>query len=833
MKIELKDFQQTYVGKLLDEARFARFEVANGGKPQALVLASPTGSGKTMIATAFIERLIAGVDEHPPDPEATFLWISYQPDLNEQTRRKMIETSSLLGSDELTIVGSDFKAERFAPGKVHFVNAQKLGRDKQLVTSGDKGSATFWDTIRNTAEHARESFWVIIDEAHKGMQGEGAGAESIMQKFLLGSKGEIPPVDLVLGISATPQRFDKLLAAPAAKGKPERNRRPVTVPPEEVRESGLLKDRVTLHHPEQAGAPAEMTLLAEAAGMLARFDEEWAAYSAATDQPGVHPLLVVQVVDAKAKQPSGTDLAAVRAAIEERIGELDPKQIAHAFQEGAPIEAGGRSIRYVRPADIEADTELRVVLFKQSLNTGWDCPRAEVMMSFRRAVDRTHIAQLIGRMVRTPLARRIESTEFLNSVCLYLPRFDAKAVQDVVAYLTDPESEDSVPIEVVPAAEIVELDRIDAPSLVDGYQALPSFTIPRPRSWTNRRRLLKLGRALAHDGIDQAADDEAQEFILAALATQHDARRNQKAFKQAVSEKRSLRLRSIDVHYATDATEEHEAEALALTSQSVNAIFDLAGRKLGDGIHLSYFKQRAAADKQQPDEIKLELACLLDDAAALGALEAATADEVKRLMGAHRDARKALPPDRREAYAEILGRSREPERIELALPQSIQIRKGSGSLARHLFVDAEGGYPGTLNTWEKRVIEAELARADVIGWLRNVDRKPWALCVPYEYEERRRGLYPDLIVFREDAGGIVVDVLDPHRHDLDDAWVKAKGLARYAVDFGGDHLGRIEAIAVEPDGSIRRIELHEESWRKKVLAVSSNAHLKDIYDQVT
>ena len=46
------------------------------------------------------------------------------------------------------------------------------------------------------------------------------------------------------------------------------------------------------------------------------------------------------------------------------------------------------------------------------------------MMSFRKAIDATLIAQLVGRMVRTPLARRVSSNEFLNRVSLYLPHFD-------------------------------------------------------------------------------------------------------------------------------------------------------------------------------------------------------------------------------------------------------------------------------------------------------------------------------------------------------------------------------------------------------------------------
>ena len=53
------------------------------------------------------------------------------------------------------------------------------------------------------------------------------------------------------------------------------------------------------------------------------------------------------------------------------------------------------------------DRNIKVVFFKENLSTGWDCPRAETMMSFRRATDSTYIAQLLGRMIRTPMQMRI------------------------------------------------------------------------------------------------------------------------------------------------------------------------------------------------------------------------------------------------------------------------------------------------------------------------------------------------------------------------------------------------------------------------------------------
>jgi type III restriction enzyme len=89
VRVELKDFQEEKLGELLRQADLACAELQAGGDPQALVLASPTGSGKTLIATTFMEQLVLGSNGRPPDPEATFLWLSYQPDLNEQTRRKI------------------------------------------------------------------------------------------------------------------------------------------------------------------------------------------------------------------------------------------------------------------------------------------------------------------------------------------------------------------------------------------------------------------------------------------------------------------------------------------------------------------------------------------------------------------------------------------------------------------------------------------------------------------------------------------------------------------------------------------------------------------------
>jgi type III restriction enzyme len=77
---------------------------------------------------------------------------------------------------------------------------------------------------------------------------------------------------------------------------------------------------------------------------------------------------------------------------------------------------------------------------------------AEVMMSFRRSVDATTIAQLVGRMIRAPLARRIESDEALNIVDLFLPHYDTENLESVLSALRNPEAHEGVPSNVTTKA---------------------------------------------------------------------------------------------------------------------------------------------------------------------------------------------------------------------------------------------------------------------------------------------------------------------------------------------------------------------------------------------
>jgi type III restriction enzyme len=149
----------------------------------------------------------------------------------------------------------------------------------------------------------------------------------------------------------------------------------------------------------------------------------------------------------------------VIATIEKETGPIDPAEIAHCFEHDAPLTAHGVLIRKIDPSRIQEETNIKFVLFKMALTTGWDCPRAEVMMSFRTAQDDTLIAQLIGRMVRTPLARRIEGSEILNSVTLYLPHYDKEGLTRVVNHLKQGDPMELPPTDVEDGAKMVTFKR--------------------------------------------------------------------------------------------------------------------------------------------------------------------------------------------------------------------------------------------------------------------------------------------------------------------------------------------------------------------------------------
>ena len=106
----------------------------------------------------------------------------------------------------------------------------------------------------------------------------------------------------------------------------------------------------------------------------------------------------------------------------------------------------------------------------------------------------------------------------------------------------------------------------------------------------------------------------------------------------------------------------------------------------------------------------------------------------------------------------------------------------------------------------RQAIAEEFAKLkDVVGWLRNIEQKPWALAMPYELGGEVRPMYPDFLVVRKENGGLVVDILEPHSPSLSDSYAKAKGLAQFAAKHAMQ-FGRVELIRLA-GSEIKRLDL--------------------------
>ena len=437
MKAELFPFQQKALRDLRVKTAEALGNYNRTHAPQVVSFTAPTGAGKTIIMASLIEDIFFGDESHADQPEAIFLWLSDSPQLNEQSKLKIDGKADRIRLNQtVTITEDSFDQEYFDDGHIYFLNTQKLSKTSNLTKSGDR-NYTIWETLANTARDKSDRFYIIIDEAHRGMQGKEAGrATTIMQKFIKGSDAEgLPPMPVVIGMSATSERFNRLVEGTSSTIHKS------IVTADEVRASGLLKDRIIIVYPEENAHNKDMAILQAAADDWKNKWDHWFQYCQEQHYAHVYPILVVQVLNGTGSKISDTDLDDCLQKIERRTGfRFEEGQVVHTFgQTASAITVNGLSVRYEEPSRIADDRNIRVVFFKENLSTGWDCPRAETMMSFRHANDATYIAQLLGRMVRTPMQSHILVDDVLNDVHLYLPYFDASTVKSVVTELQSAE----------------------------------------------------------------------------------------------------------------------------------------------------------------------------------------------------------------------------------------------------------------------------------------------------------------------------------------------------------------------------------------------------------
>lgn len=853
MKFTLKDYQEEAVREVLVNLKKASRRWREDGDKHAFSLTATTGAGKTVMAAAVFEALFHGDDNYDiePDPGAVVIWFSDDPSLNEQSRFRLLEASDRLSISDLVVVQSTFQREVLEPGKVYFLNTQKLSKssllvrghdpddegiekDGQIRLMPDSRSFTIWDTIQNTIDDPALTLYLVLDEAHRGMRAAtGAGEKTTIVKRLINGSGPVSGIPVVWGISATVERFNAAMTDMTGRATLPN----VVVDSAKVQASGLLKDTIILDVPKEAGQ-FDTVLMRRGTDKLKEISSAWEAYGQQQDDAGtVLPLMVLQVPNA----PDHNDIGRALDTIFTQWPDLPEDAVAHVFGEHSTQTFGRHTVPYISPERVQESTWVRILIAKDAISTGWDCPRAEVMVSFRPARDKTHITQLLGRMVRTPLARRIPGNERLNSVDCLLPFFDEASVKDVAkALMSGGDGGDDLPgrrvlinpVELKPNPSIPE-------PVWDKLLSLPSQSLPK-RHARPVKRLTSLAHELAVDGLLEDAGKAAHaemHKVLDGARARYKAEIETARKSVLTVEGKSLKADLKGGGMSFDDFLEEADYAV------IEDAYRRAGRAISPDLATSYSDYLARSEGDADD---ME-AALIDAHVTIGALgsvpgiretlEAEAEKLANQWLTRFRVDIKNLSDERQDVYRQIREMSANPMDVDLARPtswmQPTTIREANGSetplpsFERHMLCDEHGMFPEDFNSWEGEVVKSELARAGAVAWYRNPSRASQdSLGIIYEDGGEPRIVRPDFVFFvRQDDGTVAADIVDPHGIQFGDAMPKLKGLAQYAERFG-EQYRRIEAVAMIGD-KFRVLDLKEAATRASVSAATT---IKALYE---
>ncbi len=818
------------------------------------------------MAATVIEALLRGSGEFDvqPDPTAVVLWVSKDPALNEQTKARFTTCVDDIAPGDMVLLDKNYTEDSLQTGRVYFINPSKLTKAADFVRHSNARRFTFWEILANTINDPDKTLYMVLDEAHEGMKEPSSTEQTIVQKIITGN-GANPPMPIVLGISATVKRFDEAMDKASGFTRPDN----VTIDPKEVQASGLLKSTLTLDIPDEDGEYMT-SMVRDATKDFVRVCERWDAYCAEQGIEPVLPLLVIQIPNKEAGEKDSEKgrrvedelILLLLETVRKNWPDMPEQCVAHVLGDRATIEVGAYVIPRIAPQDVEDDHRVRVLVAKDAVSTGWDCPRAEVLVSLRPSSgdNDTYVTQLLGRMVRTPLARST-SDELLNSASCYLPYFDqakAKVIAEEIMGIREPRSGQRGAAVGKVMRKPVMLGRnphVDG-AVVELIESLPSqckpAAAPRPI-----KRLLKAAQAFAQDELVPGADKAAHEAmfeVLDMVVDEHAAEVAKEAKQIMTADIRRIRAAHGDEE-ATSETTSRDADAATVE----DALRHLR-RQLGASVVNRYLQRdmQAAIDAEyeagEPGSaditaVRAAVAALAFIDVDVRRLVEDAADSLTRhwLTSGARQIGK-LPDTRQSVYEQVRGMARgvEPAAIEVKTEELVDTVDTDGNalpvVGKHVLSTDAGGFPldqktaGTAekpgNRWELAVLDHELADETLAGWYRNPSAGKHALRVAYESGGSWKSLQPDFVFVNEVDGELRPSIVDPHGAHLGDSGPKLKALVQYA-DEHSDAFERIIAVGTEESGELRGLDLKNPAVRRAVYESPADSDsIKAIYDRL-
>jgi len=363
--MQLKIYQQNAIDELLEKAK--RLLGYPGSKK--LVFKSPTGSGKTIMMAEFLKQL---VDDNEVRQSLSFIWTAPR-QLHIQSREKLekyFEESQALKCSYF----EDLDDRKIGENEILFFNWESINKADNVYIRDNEQDFNLSKVIERTKEEGREIV-LIIDEAHHH-------ATTDISRGLI----EMIGPKLTIEVSATPVLRGDLT---------------VDVLLEDVKREGMIKKAVVLNDEFEnfirqgkiqtqklSGGSEELVIDAA----IKKRQELVEAYK--KEGVNVNPLILIQLPDRR---------TSLEDRIRERVESILKNKYKISTEKGNNRLAIWLSGEHINKEDVERnDSEVKVLIFKQAIALGWDCPRAQILVLFREWHSQIFSIQTVGRIMRMP-----------------------------------------------------------------------------------------------------------------------------------------------------------------------------------------------------------------------------------------------------------------------------------------------------------------------------------------------------------------------------------------------------------------------------------------------
>lgn len=380
------EYQQRAVAEIVDKT--IRL-LNNGGHRQKLVFEAPTGSGKTVMACQALATLTDELRSRGGGryEECAFIWFAPHK-LHIQSYNSL--KGAFAETRKLTPVMYDEldQSEGIQPGEILFVNWESVNRNGNLMVRESEGSASLYEITRKTQQENGLPIVAIIDEEHMFWSKTADRSAQVLEKIN-------PAVEI--RISATPKTTN-----PNEK---------VTVYRQEVTAAEMIKKEVVLNPEIELNFSDELRLnesLIKSA--LEKRNQLAEAYRALGVK--LNPLLLIQLPNDTKETMTADDTAIaeqVKAYLDAMCDITEENGRLAVWLSGEK-----KNLDHLEAPDNMA----QVLLFKEAIALGWDCPRAAVLLIFRKLQSAEFTIQTVGRILRMPEQKHY-STDLLNYGYVY------------------------------------------------------------------------------------------------------------------------------------------------------------------------------------------------------------------------------------------------------------------------------------------------------------------------------------------------------------------------------------------------------------------------------